>query len=304
MSSSQPAETRTNEVRVSEYAKRAAGRWYVIVLTIVVAVGLVVLKGVSSTHGQYDATATVYMGQPLAPGGGVLAYPPYANPSAVTHVITSDSAESAAARAAGVPPAALSGRVTAHLLSSTTSTTSGTKTTAGNSFYSVEAQGPWGARKAGTIANTLAALVAQSANTYVNQKIAILDDSISTEQATIQRLTANNAIAQTTADRLARGAGTDASKAAILATLLSGISSNTANINGTQSQLSLNRLQLVSAKNIESAYVSTKANGHSVSATNRRSSLIVAAFVGLIVGIGLALAWDALRRRPANRAVA
>lgn len=303
MSSSQPAETRTTEVRVSEYAQRAAGRWYVIVLTIVVAVGLVVLKGVSSTHGQYDATATVYMGQPLAPGGGPLNYPPYANPSAVTHVITSDSAESAAARAAGVPPATLGGRVTAHLLSSTTSTT-GTKTSSGNSFYSVEAQGPWGARKAGTIANTLAGLVARSANAYANQKIAILDASISTEEATIQRLTTNNAVAQKTADRLAPGAGTDASKAAILATLLSGISSNTANINGTQSQLSLNRLQLVSAKNIESAYVSTKANGHSVSATNRRSSLIVAAFVGLIVGIGLALAWDALRRRPANRAVA
>jgi LPS O-antigen subunit length determinant protein (WzzB/FepE family) len=35
-----------------------------------------------------------------------------------------------------------------------------------------------------------------------------------------------------------------------------------------------------------------------VTATTRRNSLIIAAMVGLIVGTGLALAWEALATRP------
>ena len=35
-----------------------------------------------------------------------------------------------------------------------------------------------------------------------------------------------------------------------------------------------------------------------MSATKRKSSLIVAVFTGLIVGVILALIWDAVRNRP------
>jgi uncharacterized protein involved in exopolysaccharide biosynthesis len=39
-------------------------------------------------------------------------------------------------------------------------------------------------------------------------------------------------------------------------------------------------------------------SGGRVTASNRKSRLIVAIFVGLVVGVILALLWDAVRRRP------
>jgi uncharacterized protein involved in exopolysaccharide biosynthesis len=39
-------------------------------------------------------------------------------------------------------------------------------------------------------------------------------------------------------------------------------------------------------------------SGGRVTASNRKSRLIVAIFVGLVVGVLLALLWDAVRRRP------
>ena len=55
---------------------------------------------------------------------------------------------------------------------------------------------------------------------------------------------------------------------------------------------------LAATKDIESAQFITRAVGPPVSATTRRNSLVIAAMVGLIVGTGLALAWEALSTRP------
>ena len=99
MSATPPDEAPAPEVRVSVYARRALSRWYVIVLAVVVAVGLVVLQGANNAKGQVDATATVYMGQPVTPGGGAtFANPPYANLTAVTKLITSQAARTVGSR--------------------------------------------------------------------------------------------------------------------------------------------------------------------------------------------------------------
>ena len=44
------------------------------------------------------------------------------------------------------------------------------------------------------------------------------------------------------------------------------------------------------------------AKGRQVSAVRRRSSLVVAAFIGFIVGVGLALVWDGVRTRRGGAA--
>ncbi len=213
-------------------------------------------------------------------------------------MITSDASLAAAAKAAGVTVQQLKGRVTAHLLSSAATTTSGVKTNSGATIFEVDAQGPWGARKASLIANTLAARVVQSASAYVNAKITQLNAEIKVEQSAITSLQAANQTAQKEVDRLASGAAGDPSQAAIMASLLSLVSSNTVAIGDDQTQLSSNTIQRASAVNIEAPKVTTRAGGHAVTATNRRSSLAVAAFVGLLVGVALALGWDALRARP------
>jgi uncharacterized integral membrane protein len=297
MSEPPPDHAPAEEVRVSTYAQRALRRWYVIVLAVIVAVLIVVLHGANSVKGQTDATATVYMGQPVTPGGGALfANPPYANLSAVLKLIESPSARAVAAHAAGVTTQSLSGNVTAHQLSAG-GTSTATKTTTGPAYYSIEAQGHWPKRSAAAIANTLAGILVVKASGYVNAKEAALKANIATEQATITRLQAGIATAQALATKLAKSAGSNPSNAAVIATLLSQVSSNTQVISDTQSTLTQNQLSLASATNIEAASISNHATGSTVTAQRKRSSLIVAVVAGLIVGTLLALAWDALRRR-------
>jgi uncharacterized protein involved in exopolysaccharide biosynthesis len=290
-------------VPISLYARRVLRRWYLVVLGVVVTVGLVYLHAAGTAkHGQYSASATVYMGQPVTPGGGaIFSNPPFVTASAVSKVIGSQAALAKAAQAAGggkVTPTSISGKVTAHLLSTAATTTTGVKTSSGGVYYEVDAQGPWGAHKAAVIANTLATAVANSANSYVNSKVAQYNAQIATENASIKAYQSANDTARREVSRLTSKASSDPTTAVLLTELLSMMSTNTTAIGDLQTELSQNTINRSSALNMEAAKVSSIAFGHTVTATNRRSSLAVAAFVGLLIGVGLALAWDAVRSRP------
>ena len=101
MSDSSPVPP-AGEVRVSDYFRRAVRRWYVILLAVVVAVLLVFLHGVSGAKNQSTATASVYLGQPISPGGSsVLTQTPLSNPTVSINFVTSPQQIAAAARAAG-----------------------------------------------------------------------------------------------------------------------------------------------------------------------------------------------------------
>lgn len=278
---------------MSTYAERVLRRWYIVVLAMIAGAGVVLLHGVGRSTGQYDATATVYLGQPQAVGGGQ-AVSQFTNGAAVQKLITSDAALAAAAKASGERVQSLHGRITAHLLSSSQTTTSGQKTTSGATYYQVEAQGPWGGRKAGIIANTLAIRLRDAANVFVDAKTRQLRILIASEQQTLAKLQQANAQARQLITRTLQN-GSSSTDALLAATLLS---TNTTTINETQTDLSNNRLLLASADHFESASVTTRGVGHSVTARTRRSSLVVGVFVGLIVGVGLALIWDSLRARP------
>jgi hypothetical protein len=290
-------------VRVSDYARRVLRRWYVVVLAIIVAIAVVFLHGVSAAHGQSQASAIVYIGQPTTPNGSaVFPNPPFSNPSAVTATINSQASLEAASRASGVPVSEIRGNVAAHLLSGggggAAAAAAAAKASSGANYYTVIAEGPWGARKAAAIANSLAAAVRNGASTYSSIKIRQLRVAIAGERSSIATLETTDASAQRTANALAPKAGSNPSDAAVMASLLSQISANTATIASTRNQLSQDTISLASATGIEAPQITTVAVGHGVSATNRRSSLVVAAGVGLIVGIALALAVDAVRRRP------
>lgn len=278
---------------MSTYAERVLRRWYIVVLAMIAGAGVVLLHGVGRSTGQYDATATVYLGQPQAVGGGQ-AVSQFTNAAAVQKLITSDAALGAAAKASGERVQSLHGRITAHLLSSSATTTSGQKTTSGATYYQVEAQGPWGGRKAGIIANTLAIRLRDAANVFVDAKTRQLRILIASEQQTLTKLQQANAQARQLITQALQN-GSSSTDALLAATLLS---TNTTTINETQTDLSNNRLLLASADHFEAASVTTRGVGHSVTARTRRSSLVVGLFVGLIVGVGLALIWDSLRARP------
>lgn len=300
MSEPPSAPGQSREVRVSVYAERVLRRWYVVVGTVVVAIAIGFLHGHGSSA-RSDATATVYMGQPVTPvGSSLFQGSPWTSGTAVNKVVTSDQAIAAAAKAAGVAPTSIPGHITTHLLASSTTTSTGAKSTSSATYYSVEAEGPWSAAKAGIIANVLADRLRDSANGYANAKAATLRSQIADEQTTIKTLTAANALAQRQITRLSHS--TSPGDVALLAALISQMSNNTTTMATAQAALGDNQLQLASVNDLEAASVTAPAGGHLVSATSRRNSLVVSALLGLILGVGLALIWDAVAERP--RAVA
>ena len=87
-------------------------------------------------------------------------------------------------------------------------------------------------------------------------------------------------------------------KAVQISPLLATVADAGSRLDEISSQMTSNQLFLTAADTIERASYLGSPSVKQVTATSHQSSLIVAAFAGLIVGIILALLWDAFRSRP------
>ena len=291
-----PVDSAAREVRVSEYVQQVIRRWYVVVATVVVAVLLVVLRGVSPAH-TTEGTATVYLGQPVTPGGGaVFSNPPFGSLSSAQTVANSDAVLKAAAAAAGVSVSSVRGNVAVHQAGGGATAS---KAAGGPVTVTVIVQGSWShTRSARTIAGVVAAAVQRSANTYQAVKIAQYTQEVAGEQRQLSALRQNLAVENTQIARLAGSAGNGLA----LVALLNQRTADTTQIVSLTNQLSNDQTSLASVRTIEAAQIISAPAGRTVTATTRRSSLVIAAFIGLIVGCLIALAWEAMRRPRGVRA--
>lgn len=282
MSHADPAERR-DEVRLSDYAARVVRRWYVVVLCIVAAVGLVVLNQVGGDE-KVESKTTVFLGQPFTPlGTQTIPATLFTNGTSATQFVRSDEAINPAAAAADVKPGALRNHT-----SVTSSSTSTSRTITSSATVTITIRGPWTRDQTSTAARSLADSLIAWANDYQQQKEQMLETQIATDQETLKTLRAVVA----TATRELRGA--DGANQAIL---LQTVSDSGSRIDEISYQLTNNQLMMVAAKTIEAAGYVSEPSTSRVTATSRKSSLIVAAFAGLVLGVILALAWDAVRRR-------
>jgi uncharacterized membrane protein affecting hemolysin expression len=87
-------------------------------------------------------------------------------------------------------------------------------------------------------------------------------------------------------------------KAVQISPLLATVADAGSRLDEISSQMTQNQMFLTAADTIERAGYLGSPSVKQVTATSHQSSLIVAAFAGLIVGIILALLWDAFRSRP------
>ena len=297
MSATQPTPAR--EVRVSEYARRVGRRWYVVVAAILIAVGLVFLRAVSGNTNAATATAQLYLGQPIGPSGsGIITQTPQANPQIAVSFVRSSTTLATAAKAAGIHKS-LGSYVSVLATNPSVGGTAGanTKTGSGAPTIAITVEGPWSRRAVQTATESLAKQLLAFENRYPDSKRTLLTSRIRSEQVEVESLHAQSTKAQSEIAAIDRSSLSPEQKAAsagpwgqVLATL-------TVQLGEVSTQLANDQISLQSITSIESAQFISHATAHSVGAVKRRSSLVIAAFIGLIVGIGLALLWEALRPR-------
>ena len=293
---SQPeGSTSSDEVRISEYAGRVLRRWYIVLATVAVAVLLVVLNSVggkTATQGQ----ATVFLGAPLTPlGGATIPVSVTSNPTSASTFVKSDPVMAKAGAAAHIKPGALKSHtsVTVAQAGSTAA-----KAQAANANVNITVHGPWSKDQVKTAVGSLGDSLIQWANAYQDDKASLLQAQIETDKAQIAALTAAQTAAQKALLAIGRSSQSAADKATQSAPLLATISDTGSRIDEISTQMTTNEIFHSAATTVEAAGYVQEPSAHTVTAASKRSNLLVAIFAGLIVGVILALLWDALRRRP------
>jgi uncharacterized protein involved in exopolysaccharide biosynthesis len=181
-----------------------------------------------------------------------------------------DSIERAAAKA-GLRAGDLRGKVSTKTISTGAGTT--TVRTTANPLVRITVQAST-RRRAQVAANALAAIVVQRLAPYADRKIESLKERIADDQEQI--------------DSIRKGVGSsDAVGKAVLGIQLGEV---------LDDQLQAKQL-LIQAQEIERPQVLTPAAAVKTTARSKRNSVVVAAFLGLILGLIAALLWDPLLRR-------
>ena len=149
-----------------------------------------------------------------------------------------------------------------------------------------------------TATNSLAQSLITYANRYTTLQAGLIARRVATEKATMKTLQEVQMRAHENLDAIDASSAAPLDKVAASSPFVSDLSSAAAQIGTLTLNLTNDQVALVATRDIESSQYISRAVGHKVSAATRRSSLIIAAMVGLIVGVGLALAWEALSVRP------
>jgi hypothetical protein len=285
-----------DEVRVSEYAGRVVRRWYIVVACIVVAVLLVVLNTVSGGN-RYQAQASVFLGQPLTPTGqNTIPASVATNPTSAQAFVRSDETMFKAAGASGLKPQALRTHTSVTQLTSSATKAGGVANA--NIQITVLGAPSWSKTSVKTAVKSLSDSLIAWANTYQDTKQQLLQTQVHTDQAQIKTLqatidSANKAIAAIKGSNMS---ATD--KAVQISPLLATVADAGSRLDDISAQMTSSQVFIAAADTIERAGYVGSPSVKQVTAASHQSSLIVAAFAGLIVGIILALLWDAFRSRP------
>jgi hypothetical protein len=249
------------EIDLRRYWSAVAARWWLPVLGLFAgaAIAYAVSLGGSDV---WRGTALVYLGQPVTPSGAQV-QSLSTNPATAGEIAGSGAVQRRVERAAGLERGSLQGNVSVAAVSGNVSRLGQ------NPLVRVRVEGE--TRKVAPAATALAREVVEGVSGYADEKIAVLEDGIEQSERDLAQ---------------AEGAGTSDSNVLLWRAELN-------------NQLLLARQNLALAKNVERAKVVEEAVARRVTAQSRRNQVIVGAFLGLLLGLVAALAWEpivALRR--------
>jgi capsular polysaccharide biosynthesis protein len=267
------------EVDFGGYARTIGGRWWLVAAAV--AVGLVVGYLVSVGGGTvYRAKATIYMGQPVAPQGG-LVQGPGQNPATVSQIVKSQSVVQEVAGRVGIPAGRLRRGIS-------TSSVAGAVVRQGQTpLVDVSVRGPWREQSA-QAANLLAGIAVDRTSGYVDGKVEALEAQLRAQE---HELDATTRRIEELEEAIARGDGLSPAERLSLLSLVGLVEQRRGELLESSTET---RELLTLAENVERGKVVTDASPVKVAARSRTSSVLIGGLIGLIAGAALALMWDRL----------
>jgi uncharacterized protein involved in exopolysaccharide biosynthesis len=259
------------EIDLARWRRALRALWWLPVAGLVAGaiVGFVFSLGGGTT---YKATSLISLGQPVSPGGVVIAS--FAtNPRAISEITSSASAQDEAAKVAGLPPGALRGHVTVG--------TVGTATGAGSArttpLIALTVDGKNGEAIAAAT-NALAKIVIDRTTApYVGTKIKTYESVLQTTNKQLESLSVRLGALETV---LAKSNLDPLNKLA----LISQVDNAEQRQGNLLDQKATTTQQLTFAKEVESAKIVTTAAPVKASAHSARTSVVVGGLIGLILG--------------------
>jgi capsular polysaccharide biosynthesis protein len=256
------------EVDFGRYGRLLAARWWLPVLGLVV--GAVIGYGIAlGGNQQFKAATTIYLGQPYSASGNVQLQAAQTNPSTVRQIAHAEIVVQKVARECKAKPGDLRGGISTQTISGNIAKNGQTPLVSISVLTKKR-------RLAACAANALGREVIDRVSAFANQKIKNFSGQITNDQKQIDQFNAAlGSSALSVTDKL----------------VLQGRLAQ-----AEQDRLSTSQL-LLQAKIVEAPSVLTGAAAQKVTARSRRNTIVVAALIGLIVGVLAALLWDGVAAR-------
>ncbi len=280
------------EVDLASGWQRLKERWWLPVGGLVVG-AIVGIALALSSGSVWRAQTIVYLGQPFAPLGGGQIQSLATNPRTVSEIIRSESVIQRASRVSGIPAAQLRSSI------STRELLAAGQIRGINPLFEIAVKGS-GKRKVELAADVLAARVTDRVSLYVTEKVTLLENQVEVAEAQLAAVEARIAEAQEQQDALVTNQTLAPVERLLLSQNLNAvITTADARRSALQEDLTDARQFLNLAENVESSRVVERAAASKTTARSSRTSLIVGALIGLLLGAIAAIVVDPIvaRRR-------
>jgi hypothetical protein len=287
------------EVDLASAWERIKLRWWLpvggLVLGAVVGIALALAGG-----NVYRAATIVYLGQPFAPQGGGQIQSLATNPRTVSEIIRSEAVLRDVSDATGIPVSQLRSSI------STKEIVAPGQIRGINPLVEIAVKGDAGPRSIEEATDALAARVVQNVSSFVLEKIELLEQQIEVSERQLADIGRRIERAEEQQRTVINDQSIPLDQRLILSlNLNSVITTADARRSALQDNLFEAQQFLNQAHEVESSRVVEDANAVRTTARSRRTSLLVGALVGLLVGTIAALAAEpfAARRRRTAAAV-
>jgi hypothetical protein len=285
------------EVDLSSAWQRIKLRWWLPIggLVLGALLGLVLALSGGSV---WRAETLVYLGQPFAPLGGGQIQSLATNPRTVGEIIRSESVIQNVSEETGIPASKLRSSI------STSEIAAPGQPRGINPLIEIGVKGDAGPRKIEQATDALAARVVENVSAFVIEKVELLQQQVAVSEAQLAEVGARIEDAQRQQDQLIDDQSIPLEQRLLLsANLNATITTADARRTALQDDLYEARQLLNLAESVEKSRVVEPAAAVKTTARSSRTSLLVGAVIGLLIGTVAALAAEPIvarrRRTPA-----